>query len=471
MSVRSGLRLYAAMLVIFAAAMGLVLKAGQGLHSQPSAAAVDAGFPEASSAAKSSAATLSGHFRENFQSPFGLLLVQILLIVSLAKAFGKAAPFFHQPPVMGEIIAGIVLGPSFFGWVLPGLHEQIFPAASFQSLRLLSQIGILIFMFLVGMDVDTAALRTRAHAAVTISHAGIVVPYFLGMLLSLYLYPRYAAAGTSFTCFALFMGIAMSITAFPVLARILDERGISATPMGTLAIACAATDDVSAWIILAAVVAVASSGTAGVLLAIAALSAAFTLFMLIPARRYLTRAYKEKKTFSHDDFMAAMLFLFASALITKLLGLHSLFGAFLAGVAISRLEGLKHFLAGRIQDFGVFLLPLFFAFTGLRTQIGLLSNPASWGACLLIMVTAIVGKLGGTSAAARKTGMSWKDSLAIGTLMNTRGLMELIVLNLGYDMGILSSEIFAMMVLMALATTLMTSPSLTLLSRFTGSEY
>jgi Kef-type K+ transport system membrane component KefB len=333
------------------------------------------------------------------------------------------------------------------------------------ALRLLSQIGVILFMFVVGIELDVAHLRQKADAAVLVSHASIVVPFFLGTASALFLYRSLAPAAVPFSAFALFIGVAMSITAFPVLARILEERRLSGTHLGATAIACAAVDDVTAWCMLAVVVAIARSAE----LTAALMTIGFTLLfigaMLFAVKPWVARVVGRRTDVGNGGSAVILAgifsFIFASALVTELIGIHALFGAFLAGVCMPPDSRLRKFLRERLETFSsVFLLPLFFAFTGLRTQIGLLADWGSWLVCLGIIAVAIAGKLGGSMIAARFTGMGWGDSFALGALMNTRGLIELIVLNLGYDLGVLSPRIFVMLVVTALVTTLMTGPLL-----------
>jgi Kef-type K+ transport system membrane component KefB len=309
-----------------------------------------------------------------------------------------------------------------------------------------------------------------AQTAVVVSHASIVVPYFLGVVLSLVLYRELAPPGVSFLAFALFMGIAMSITAFPVLARILSERRLTGTKLGDTAITCAAVDDVTAWSLLAVVVAVVSARGFSAAVPTIVLTLAFIAAMIWLVRPLLKRLFARVGAGlpgSTIGLTGALLFLLASALTTEAIGIHALFGAFLAGAVIPREARLREALTSRLEEVtSVLLLPLFFAFTGLRTEIGLLNDGRSWLLCGLIILVATAGKLGGTLLAARLTRLSWADSFALGALMNTRGLMELIALNLGYELGILSPRVFAMMVLMALTTTLATGPLLSLADRF-----
>jgi len=467
---RRNLLVYSALLVIFGAGIALILELGSRLHPGQARAhqsAVPAPETTPSSQKPEAAASSSGRgWLENFHHPLSVLLLQVIVIIAAARAVGFLFLKIGQPAVIGEMVAGIFLGPSLLGMLSPGVVAFIFPAESMGALKLLSQFGVILFMFIVGIELNLQDLRQKARAAVLVSHVSMIVPFFLGAVLALFIYDSLAAPGVSFSIFALFIGIAMSVTAFPVLARIIEERGLSKSPLGAMAIACAAVDDVTAWCILAVVVAIAkAAGLSGALLTIA-LALAFIgamLFIIKPRADRMINAESWNEKQRKGLFTGVLVLVFASALFTEVIGIHALFGAFLAGVVIPQHENLRVFLKERLETFSaVFLLPLFFAFTGLRTQIGLLNDWPSWLMGAGIIALAIAGKLGAGALAARWTGMSWLDSLSIGALMNTRGLMELIVLNIGYDLGILSPRIFAMMVLMALATTFMTGPLLAL---------
>ena len=404
---------------------------------------------------------------DNARLPLPRLVLQLIVVLIAAQALGSLARRLGQPRVIGEIAAGVMLGPSLLGWIAPDAAAFLFPVSSLPALQLLSQVGVLLFMFGVGLELDPAYLRGKARTAIAVSHVSIIVPFTLGVALSLALYTPYAPPGVPFHSFALFCGIAMSITAFPVLARILEDRRLTHTPLGTTAITCAAVDDVTAWSILAFVVAVTTAaGALETLFTIVALSALFVLTMIVVIRPVLRRTlYPDQKEVAlpgRGRLATALLVMLASALVTEMIGIHALFGAFTAG-AIMPAGRFRTVLRDRIEGVGaVLLLPLFFVYTGLRTQIGLLDNASSWAICLAIVVVATAGKLGGSAAAARWTGLSWSDSVALGALMNTRGLMELVALNVGYDLGILTPDIFTMLVLMALVTTAMTGPLLSL---------
>jgi Kef-type K+ transport system membrane component KefB len=395
------------------------------------------------------------------------LLLQIATILIVARACGMIFRRFGQPQVVGEMAAGIILGPSVLGNFLPAVSNYIFPAASLSYLNSLSQIGLLLFMFLIGLELDFSVLRGSKRVALLISHASIVLPFLLGVLIAVLFFEYAPPTGpVEFVGYALFMGTAMSITAFPVLARIIHERGLTHSRLGAIAIACAAIDDVTAWCILALVVMLVRVGGLGTpLLWTVGGSAVYVALMLLVARplaaRLLAqRAASEVRT-SHDLVALLLVFALASAWITEKLGIHALYGAFLAGACMPTQHPLIRDLIRRLEDITVvFLLPLFFAFSGLRTHIEMLDGPERWLKALLIIVAAVAGKLGGSALAARATGMTWKECGAIGALMNTRGLMELVVLNIGLEIGVIPPPLFAMMVLMALVTTLMTTPLL-----------
>ncbi len=403
----------------------------------------------------------------NFEEPLGRLFLQLLVIITVSRLLGAVFSRCGQPAVIGEMAAGIVLGPSLFGWLAPVGFHFVFPADAVGTLQLLSQVGVCLFMFAVGMELDVRHVRSRAHTAVLVSHASIVVPCFLGVGLACFLYSGLAQPGASFMAFALFMGISMSITAFPVLARILQERRLSQTPMGTMAITCAAVDDVTAWSLLAFVVAIARAGSVAASALSLLLVAGFIVVMIVGVRRVLPcligKAHLEGAEPSRGVLAAVVCVVVAAALSTEIIGIHALFGAFLAGAIMPEGGNFRQKLGVRIENFSsVLLLPLFFAYTGLRTRIDLIGDFQGWLLCLAIIGVATLGKLGGSAAAARFAGMGWRESLQLGALMNTRGLMELIALNIGYDLGILSPRIFTMLVVMALVTTVLTGPLLSL---------
>src|SRR5690349_9046806 len=446
---------YFLLLVIFVAGVWFILAAGSRLHP-------------VTVAAPASQAPSTNVLWENFRTPLSILLTQIIVILLMAGLFRRLFRSIHQPPVMGEMVAGIVLGPSVLGLISPDAMTFLFPASSLETLRLLSQIGVVLFMFIVGMELNVQHVREKGSAAVMISHASIVVPFVLGAGLSLFLYRHVAPAGTSFSAFALFIGVAMSITAFPVLARILEDRGLSQTQLGSIALTCAAVDDVTAWCLLALVIALVQAS--GIVVSVTTivftlLFATAMIFVVRPQLRRMVKLATGAHVHTRRLIASVLAFVLISALATETIGIHALFGAFVAGVVMPPSADFRLFLREKLESFSAAaLLPLFFAFTGLRTQVGLLNDWQSWALCAGVSLVAIACKLGGSMLMSRWTGMNWSQSFSLGVLMNTRGLVELVVLNIGYDLGILSGRIFAMMVLMALVTTFMTGPLLSLVN-------
>lgn len=400
----------------------------------------------------------------NLSHPLALLLVQIITILFVARIFAWICKKLGQPTVIGEMIAGIVLGPSLVGTFFPEYSAMLFPPESMGNLQFLSQIGLILFMYVIGMELDLNVLRNKAKDAVVISHASIIIPFTFGLILAYFVYNKFAPQGVSFSSFGLFLGIAMSITAFPVLARIVQERGLHRTRIGAMVITCAAADDITAWCILAAVIAIVKAGSFVSSLYIIALSVLYVLLMLFVVRPFLKRIgelYLHKENITKQVVAIFFLTLLISAYTTEVIGIHALFGAFMAGAIMPENMRFRSIFIEKVEDVSqVMLLPLFFVFTGLRTQIGLLDDPEMWKVCGLIIAVAVTGKFIGSAITARFVGQNWRDSLTIGALMNTRGLMELIVLNIGFDLGVLSKEIFSMMVIMALTTTFMTGPLL-----------
>jgi Kef-type K+ transport system membrane component KefB len=396
---------------------------------------------------------------------FKLLVLQIGTILIVARLVGWLFGKLHQPRVVGEMVAGILLGPSLLGWLAPDISSSLFPPESLGYLNSLSQIGLLLFMFLVGLELDLTHLRELGRAAVITSQVSIIAPFVLGALFAVFLYPRLSDPSVTLTGFVLFMGAAMSITAFPVLARILTERDMLRTRVGSVAITCAAVDDVTAWCILAGITVIVRSSSLQLplWLTLGGL-AAFIMFMLLVARRGLRKLatlYEKRGHLTQDLIAVILLVVLAAGWITETLGVHALFGAFLAGIVMPRHPKLSQELSQRLEAIVVvLLLPLYFALTGLRSSFFLITGAEMWFYCGAIIVLAVVGKLGGSLVSARVNGMSWRESAAVGVLMNTRGLVELVILNIGLDLGILSPALFSIMVLMALVTTLMTTPLL-----------
>lgn len=407
--------------------------------------------------------------KTNLEHPVALILAQIVTIIIVSRIIAFVFARIHQPTVIGEIIAGIALGPSLLGFFFPEFSAVLFPDKYMGNLSLLSQIGLILFMFMVGMELDLKVLQNRVKDAVVVSNAGILIPFTLGIGLAYFIYEHFAPQGVPFLSFGLFLGMAMSITAFPVLARIVQERGIHRTRLGALVITCAAVDDITAWCMLAAIIAIAKAGSFLSSIYTIVLAIGYVVLMLKIVRPFLKRVgdlHASRENLSKPVVAIFFLTLIISSYATEVIGIHALFGAFLAGTIMPENTKFRNVFIQKIEDISlVLLLPLFFVFTGLRTQIGLINDLYLWKVTGLIVLVAIVGKFVGSAFAARIMGQNWRNSLTIGALMNTRGLMELVVLNIGYDLGILSPEVFSMMVIMALATTFMTGPSIDLIER------
>lgn len=399
------------------------------------------------------------------------VLLALVVIMAAARACGALVARLHQPPVMGEVLAGILLGPSLLGQIAPAAMHYLQPPAIAPVLSNIAQVGVMLFMFLVGLELDTARLGRRTRAMIVISQVSIVVPFLLGMGLAVILHPRLSSAEVPFTVFSLFLGVSLSVTAFPVLARILTDRGLQGSDLGLIALSCAAVGDVTAWCLLALVTAVASAALASAWITVA-LTAAYLAVMFVVARPLVVRAVRAQElrgTVSQGAIALATGGMLLSALATEAAGIHAIFGAFLAGALIPHDSRLAQTLTRALADVVVVLfLPVFFASTGMRTEIGLVSGASEWLLCGLIILTASAGKFGGAFAAARVMGFAGRDAAALGVLMNTRGLMELIVLNVGLERGILTPTLFAMLVLMAVATTFATTPLLDWLMRRGG---
>lgn len=401
--------------------------------------------------------------------PIALLLIQIIVILIAVKLFGWICQKIGQPSVIGEIIAGIVLGPSLLGAYFPEISAAIFPVSSISNIKLLSEIGLILFMYIVGMELDFKVLKNRINDAVLISHTSIAFLFTLGIGLSYFIYPYFTYPHTSFIPFALFMGIAMSITAFPVLARIVHERGLQRKPLGSMVITCAAVDDITAWCLLAGIIALTKAGsfTSALFVILSAIVYVIVMFKVVrPFLDKMANIQSTKNVINKSVVAVFFLVLFLSSYITSIIGIHPLFGAFVAGVIMPTNINFRKLFIDKIEDVSlVVLLPLFFVYTGLNTKIGLLDTPSAWIMCGIIILIATTGKVLGGTLTSRFIGFDWKSSLTIGTLMNTRGLMELVVLNIGYDLGILTPEMFAMMVVMALVTTFLTSPGMNLIDK------
>jgi Kef-type K+ transport system membrane component KefB len=414
------------------------------------------------------------HFSEttaqNLINPLAVLLLQIITIIAFARIFGFLCKKIGQPSVIGEIIAGIILGPSVLGLFAPEISTFLFPRESLNALQFFSQLGLILFMFIVGMDVDLKVLGKKAPEAFLVSHASIIIPFTLGMVLAYYIFISFAPSGITFLSFALFIGISMSITAFPVLARILQERGMMKTRLGTLAITCAAIDDISAWCLLASLIAIVKAGSFVSSIYTIALSIVYVFFMLMIVRPFLRRfgdIFNSKEGISKPVVAVFLITLLGSAYLTEVIGIHALFGAFIAGLIMPPNIKFRSILIEKIEDVAlILLLPIFFVISGLRTEIGLINSPYLWKITGMVILIAVAGKFAGSALSLRFVRQSWRESLIIGALMNTRGLMQLVVLSIGYDLGVISPEIYTIMIIMALVTTLMTGPALDAINKF-----
>ena len=396
------------------------------------------------------------------------LLLALAVIMIAARTVGMVFKRFSQPPVIGEVIAGILLGPSLLASAVPELHAYLLPATVTPFIGIVAQVGIVLYMFLVGLEVNPAVVRGNSAVVLAISHTSIVVPFLSGAALSLLLYPVFSTNDVPFPVFVLFMGISMSVTAFPVLARILTDRAMQRSRLGVIALTCAAVDDITAWCMLAFVVGIAKSSLSGAVQTLA-LAVVYLLFMLFVVRRVMLRIVQQvelKQEVSQATIGMILVMLMLSAFATEWIGIHALFGAFLLGAVVPPDCKLARALRHRLHDLVVVLfLPAYFAFTGMRTEVGLISGTEQWLFCGLIILVASFGKFGGSLLAGRFTGLKWREASAVGVLMNTRGLMELVVLNIGFDLKVLSPTLFTMLVLMAVITTLATTPILQLLTR------
>lgn len=458
-----GLTFYLLMIVVFGSLMYFIVK--QGESRQPE---------EVVTSLSGSPSDLSEGFTlfkqlllEHIESPIAILLLQIIVILLACRIFGWIFMKIGQPTVIGEILAGIVLGPSILGHLSPEISAFLFRPESLANINILSQFGLILFMFAIGMELDITEVRKKLKETILISHTSTIVPFFFGMLTAYFVYDTYADNTTPFLSFALFIGIAMSITAFPVLARIIQEKGLTKSHLGTITLASAANGDITAWCLLAVVVAIAQAGTVLSAIYNILFSGVYILFMFFAVRPFLKMVghiYHNKEVIDKGLVALMFLLLIASSYLTEILGLHALFGAFIAGVVMPSNIKFRKIMIEKVEDVSLSLfLPLFFVSTGLRTEIGLLNTPDLWVMCGIITLVAIVGKVGGAYVSARIVGESVKNSLYIGAMMNTRGLMELVVLTIGYEMGILTPQIFVMLVLMTLVTTFMTAPLISII--------
>lgn len=396
-----------------------------------------------------------------------VFLAEICVILAFTSLIGYVFKKVNQPRIVGEMTAGVLLGPSVLGWLWPKAMTVLFPPTSLDYLNVISQTGLLLYMFVVGIKLDVDTLKERKYTAILTSLGSIICPFSLGTLLAIYLHDKLSNNGVPIVTFALFMGTAMSITAFPVLARILDERNLLHTKIGTVAISCAAIDDITAWLLLTGITLSTSALNERSKLWSTVLGLVFYFgimwFVVKPLLLKLQNRYRDKK-YAQGRLTAILLLLLVSALATEGLGIHALFGAFFAGYIMPKDEHLVHEFTGKVETITVsLLLPIFFAINGLRTSITLVRGFAMWFYLALILVIAVSGKLFGSLICARLTGMSWREAGAVGVLMNTRGLIELVILNIGFELGVIPPTLFSMMVLMALITTFMTTPLLSLI--------
>jgi Kef-type K+ transport system membrane component KefB len=445
---------YLIVAIVFVGLIWAVLAYGQSLSPAIATTATEAFKPEAA----------------HKLSPLYHVLLALVSILLLGRWMGKLFAYFGQPRVIGEMVAGIMLGPSLLGqpWFWPAAQKFILPADVAPYLGIIAQIGVILYMFLIGLELNAGLIRSKAHATIAISHTSILVPFLLGTILALWLFPLYAPAGKPFMSFALFMGIAMSITAFPVLARILTDRHMEKTPLGVVAISCAAIDDVTAWCLLAFVVGITQAEVGGAVQTIF-YAVGYIAVMLVVVRPLAIRFLGRNDAPQQRMAVWVLVGLLFSAMTAEWIGIHAIFGAFLLGAIIPHDSDVARDFQHKLEDIvKILLLPAFFAYTGMRTEIGLVSGWQAWGFTALIILVATLGKFGGTFAAARFTGLDWRMSTQLGILMNTRGLMELIVLNIGLEMGVISPTLFAMMVIMALVTTMTTTPVLHGLSSATA---
>ena len=402
-----------------------------------------------------------------------LLLLQIAVVIIITSACAWVASRVGQARVVGEIVGGILLGPSVLGRLFPSVSQHLFPKSSLGAMEELSTVGLILFLFIVGMELDDSQLRKQRLTALAASGTSIIIPFLIAVLLAHSLRTRFAPHGVGSVPFVMFLGISMSITAFPVLARILEERRLMNTPLGTIAILCAAVDDVVAWLLLAvALTLIDVTGTPSKLILHFGLLAAYLAFMLGGVRPLATRIVRRRNNpeLSLGLLGLSLAFLFLSAAATEWAGVHPLFGAFIAGVCFPRVEHWQQSIRVRVDMLtSVLLLPLFFALTGLRTRLDLLNDRTTWLWAGIVLLGAVIGKVGGAILAARWSGQSWKAAAALGALLNTRGLVELVVLNIAYNVGAFSPTLFTMLVVMALVTTMCTTPMLDLL-KIRGTE-
>jgi Kef-type K+ transport system membrane component KefB len=447
------LGVYIAMIAAAAAVFFWIRSAGERLAAPAAVPAIGAASP----AAAGPAAPVNTLFQ---------FLLALAVIIVVARVMGRLFESIEQPPVVGEVIGGILLGPSLLGRVAPGVFAQLLPPSVAPFLGLHAQLGIILYMFIIGLELDTREIRRSGHTTIAISHASIVVPFLLGSGLALAIYPRLSTRAVPFTVFALFLGVSMSVTAFPVLARILTDRRMSRTRMGSIALTCAAVDDVTAWCLLALVAGIARARAADAVrtVTMTVVFIGVMIAVVAPLIRRALPAFERPAPLPRKHLAIVLVAVLASSMATESIGIHGIFGAFLLGALVPSSSLLVGEVRNRLEDLvAVLFLPAFFAYTGMRTEIGLISGWDDWLWCGLIVAVACAGKFGGTVITSRLVGLGWRDASALGVLMNTRGLVELIVLNVGLDLRLISPRLFTMLVIMAITTTVMTTPILQLI--------
>lgn len=396
-----------------------------------------------------------------------LLLLQMMIVLLVALLCGWLARKLGQSRVIGEIVGGILIGPSVFGRFAPHASHSLFPLSSLGSFEVLSNLGLILFLFLIGSELDYAQLKRQRKTAVFASGMSIFFPFAMAAMVAHSLRIRFAPDGIGRVPFVLFLGISMSITAFPVLARILEERKLQSTPLGATALMCAAVDDVAAWTLLAFALTLLGGGAHTMAMPVRLLWLGLYLVGMLGVVRPLGAWFVRKQNtigLSYELLGIVIAVVLASAAATEAIGVHPLFGAFMAGLCFPRIEHWQTAVRTRLDMLvSVLLLPLFFALTGMRTRLDLLSGSRIWLWTGVVLLVAVAGKMGGAVLAARWTGQSWKNAAALGALLNTRGLVELIVLNIAYNAHVFSPTLFTMLVVMALVTTMITTPLLNLI--------
>ena len=389
------------------------------------------------------------------------VLLVLLCIILVAQICGRIFSYLQQPAVMGEIISGLLLGPSLLGRFLPEVQKTLIPDNAVPFIGLFAQVGVVLYMFVIGLELNFSAVKKSGRSILVISYSSMILPFLLGLGFVYFMFTKIAEPNVNYTGFSLFFAVSMSITAFPVLARILDDSHLRKTKLGELALSCAAVDDATAWCFLAMAVSIVKSGGTGAFYPIlwTALFVLLMLFAVRPLLQKLVQGIERWKVSMQTCLTLLLTGALVSAVITESIGIHAIFGAFVFGAIVPHDSKIAIAAIERLQDFvKVLFLPAFFAFTGMRTQVSLLSGWNDWLLCFAIIALATFGKFAGSYLAARAVGQEAKHAGALGALLNSRGLVELIVLNIGLDLGIISPRLFTMLVIMAIITTLMTTP-------------